>query len=125
MRAGGGLRQGPNPTSERKDSLRRYVSFRRARGARMARRHGTRETLQSARKHLIIKEIQAAVARELGARCEVPKTMPQRIADLLRELHRRLRNPSDEAAPRVGLTEPTTSDEGGVAPPGGRSGIDR
>ena len=64
MRAGGGLRQGPNPTSERKDSLRRYVSFRRARGARMARRHGTRETLQSARKHLIIKEIQAAVARE-------------------------------------------------------------
>jgi hypothetical protein len=27
--------------------------------------------------------------------------------------------------PRVGLTEPTTSDEGGVAPPGGRSGIDR
>jgi hypothetical protein len=51
--------------------------------------------------------------------------MPQRIADLLRELHRRLRNPSDEAAPRVGLTEPTTSDEGGVAPPGGRSGSDR
>ena len=95
------------------------------RGARMARRHGTRETLQSARKHLIIKEIQAAVARELGARSEVPKTMPQRIADLLRELHRRLRNPSDEAAPLVGLTEPTTSDEGGVAPPGGRSGIDR
>src|SRR3984893_13023116 len=32
MRAGGGLRQGPNPTSERKDSLRRYVSFRRAPG---------------------------------------------------------------------------------------------
>jgi hypothetical protein len=101
------------------------TDIRRARGARMARRHGTGETLHSARKHLIIKEIQAAVARELGARCEVPKTMPQRIADLLRELHRRLRNPSDEAVPRVGLTEPTTSDEGGVAPPGGRSGIDR
>ena len=40
--------------------------IRRARGARMARRHGTGETLHSARKHLIIKEIQAAVARELA-----------------------------------------------------------
>ena len=50
----GGLRQGPNPTSERKDSLRRYMSVSGApRGARMARRHGTRETLQSARKHLM------------------------------------------------------------------------
>jgi hypothetical protein len=66
----------------------------------MAHRHGTGETLGSARKHLIIKEIQAAVARELAARSEVPKTMPQRIADLLRELHRRLRNPSQEAGPR-------------------------
>jgi hypothetical protein len=66
----------------------------------MARRNGTGENLQSARKHLIIKEIQAAVARELAARSEVPKTMPQRIAELLRELHRRLRNPSEEAAPR-------------------------
>ena len=56
----------------------------------MARRYGTGKTLQSARKHLIIKEIQAAVALELAARSEVPKTMPQRIADLLRELHRRL-----------------------------------
>jgi hypothetical protein len=53
----------------------------------MARRHG-RETLHSAREHLIIKEIQAAVGRELAARSEVPNTMPQRIADLLRELHR-------------------------------------
>ena len=70
------------------------------RGARMARRHGTRETLQSARKHLIIKEIQAAVARELAARSEIPKTMPRRIADLLRELHRRLRDPGPEVAPR-------------------------
>ena len=52
--------------------------------------------------------------------------MPQRIADLLRELHRRLRNPSDEAALRFDPeTEPTTSDEGGVAPPKGRSGTDR
>jgi hypothetical protein len=70
-----------------------------ARGARMARRHGTGETLQSARKHLIIKEIQATVARELAARSEVPKTMPRRIADLLRELHRRLRDPGPEMAP--------------------------
>jgi hypothetical protein len=74
--------------------------IRRARGVRMARRHGTGETLHSARKHLIIKEIQAAVARELAARSEVPKTMPQRIADLLRELHRRLRDPGPEVAPR-------------------------
>jgi hypothetical protein len=65
----------------------------------MARRHGTGETLQSERKRVIIKEIQAAVARELAARSEVPKTMPQRIADLLRELHRRLRNASQDAAP--------------------------
>ena len=66
----------------------------------MARRHRTGETLQSARERVIIKEIQAAVGRELAARSEVPKTMPQRIADLLRELHRRLRDPSQEAAPR-------------------------
>ena len=66
----------------------------------MARRHGTGETLQSARERVIIKEIQAAVGRELAARSEVPKTMPQQIADLLRELHRRLRDPSQEAAPR-------------------------
>jgi hypothetical protein len=42
----------------------------------MARRHGTGESLHSARKHLIIKEIQAAVGRELAARSEVPNTMP-------------------------------------------------
>jgi hypothetical protein len=59
----------------------------------MARKHGTGESLKSARKQAIIKEIQTAVGRELAARAEVPKTMPQRIADLLRELHRRLRDP--------------------------------
>ena len=59
----------------------------------------------------IIKEIQAAVARELAAQSEVPKTVPQRIADLLRELHRRLRNPSHEAAPRFGVTERTSREE--------------
>jgi hypothetical protein len=72
-----------------------------ARGDRMARRHGIGATLQAARKHSIIKEIQAAVARELAARSEVPKTMPQRIAELLRELHRRLRNPNEEGAARL------------------------
>jgi hypothetical protein len=91
----------------------------------MARRHGTGEILQSARKHVIIKEIQAAVARELAARSEVPKTMPQRIADLLRELHRRLRNPSQEAAPRF---DPDRAHQAKRrrrrSAPGGRSGID-
>ena len=72
----------------------------------MVRRYGTAESLGSARKHLIIREIQAAVARELAAQSEVPKTMPQRIADLLRELHRRLRNTSQGAARS---TEPTTT----------------
>jgi hypothetical protein len=68
----------------------------------MARRHRTGETLQSARERVIIKEIQAAVGRELAARSEVPKTMPQRIADLLRELHRRLRDPSQEESRVLG-----------------------
>jgi hypothetical protein len=70
----------------------------------MVRRYGTAENLESARKQLIIKEIQAAVARELAAKSQFPKTMPQRIADLLRELHRRLRNTSEGAARSI---EPT------------------
>ena len=37
-----------------------------------------------------------AVARELAAQAEIPRTMPQRIADLMRELHRRLRNVDQE-----------------------------
>ena len=65
----------------------------------MARRYGRGDTLHSARKRLFIQEIQSAVARELAARSEVPKTMPERIADLLRELHRRLRDPNPEPAP--------------------------
>ena len=93
------------------------------RGARMARRHSTRETLQSARKLLIIKEIQAAVARELGARSEVPKTMPQRIADLLRELHsraslRELHQATIKPAYRVGGCSSTyRADSGGASEP--------
>jgi hypothetical protein len=62
----------------------------------MVRRREIGEALQSERKHLIIKEMQTALARELAARTKVPKTMPQRIADLVRELHRRLRNADQE-----------------------------
>jgi hypothetical protein len=43
------------------------------------------------RKRQVIKEIQAAIARELRACTDLPTTIPQRIADLARELHRRLR----------------------------------
>ena len=50
--------------------------------------------LLSARKHAIIKDMQAAIAHEMAAQSEVPKSMPQRIADLVRELHRRLREAS-------------------------------
>jgi hypothetical protein len=47
--------------------------------------------LGKARRHQFIAAIQKAVARELAASTDVPKTVPARIADLLRELHRRLR----------------------------------
>jgi hypothetical protein len=55
----------------------------------------------------VIKEMQAAIARELAAQSEVPKSMPQRIADLVRELHRRLREASqtrdtDSGPPETG-----------------------
>jgi hypothetical protein len=59
----------------------------------MVRKKAGGEALQSARKR-VIKEMQAAIARELAAQSEVPKSMPQRIADLVRELHRRLREAS-------------------------------
>jgi hypothetical protein len=62
----------------------------------MARRYGRGDTLHSARKRLFIQEIQSAVARELAAQSKVPETTPQRIADLLRELHRRLRDPGQD-----------------------------
>ena len=48
--------------------------------------------LLSARKHAIIKDMQAAIAREMAAQSEVPKSMPTRIAELVREPHRRLRD---------------------------------
>ena len=78
--------------------------IRRARSAQMARRGvlewpvGTAQERPCNRRaeHLIIKEIQAAVARELARTSEVPKTMPKRTADLLRELHRRLREQTYE-----------------------------
>jgi hypothetical protein len=62
----------------------------------MVRKTASGEALQSARKRVVIKEMQTAIARELAAQSEVPKSMPQRIADLMRELHRRLR----ELSPR-------------------------
>src|SRR6202035_2821721 len=51
-------------------------------------RHG-RGALERERRYQTIREVQAAVGRELAARSEIPKTIPSRIADLLRELHRR------------------------------------
>lgn len=51
----------------------------------MTRKHGSGDL----RKRLVIKHIQAAIARELVAHCEVPTTLPARMADLLRELHAR------------------------------------
>ena len=70
----------------------------------------------------IIKEMQAAIAREFAAQSEVPKTVPQKIADLLRELHRRLREASQKT---LGSTEPTRTGEGAASPMRGRSGIER
>jgi hypothetical protein len=46
------------------------------------------QTVAALRRERAIREVQG---RERGAISEVPKTMPQRIADLVRELHRRLR----------------------------------
>jgi hypothetical protein len=58
----------------------------------MGTRRPTRaETLNSQRKRQAIREVQAAVAQELAKECELPKTVPQRIVDLVRELHRLLR----------------------------------
>jgi len=51
------------------------------------------KTLYDLRREQVIREVQAKIGRELGAMSEVPKTMPQHIADLVRELHRRLREP--------------------------------
>jgi hypothetical protein len=49
------------------------------------------DTVEALRREQIIREVQAKIGRELAALSEVPKTIPPRIADLLRELHRRLR----------------------------------
>jgi hypothetical protein len=72
----------------------------------MVRKKAGGEAVQSARKR-VIKEMQAAIARELAAQSEVPKSMPQRIADSVRELHRRLREAShtrdtDSGPPETG-----------------------
>jgi hypothetical protein len=57
----------------------------------MVRKKQAAGTFDSDRRRQVIREIQAAVARELAKQCEAPMTLPQRIADLVRELHRRLR----------------------------------
>jgi hypothetical protein len=49
--------------------------------------------LEAERRQQVIREVQVKIGREQAAVSEVPKTMPQRIADLLRELDRRLREP--------------------------------
>jgi hypothetical protein len=64
----------------------------------MVQKPTVRETLEATRREQIIREIQRTVARELAALSEVPKTIPPRIADLLRELHRRLREPGGPRA---------------------------
>jgi hypothetical protein len=59
--------------------------------------------------------------------------MPQPIADLLRELHRRLRDPGPEVAPRSAqgtderapASEPSTTGQKGVVPMRGRRDIER
>jgi len=49
--------------------------------------------LDALRRTEAITEIQKLVARELAKQAP-PKTLPRRLADLARELHRRLRKPS-------------------------------
>jgi hypothetical protein len=51
-------------------------------------------TFESARRRQIIQQVQAAIARELTARWTPARDLPQRIVDLVRELHRRLRERS-------------------------------
>src|ERR1700738_5703131 len=62
--------------------------------------------LLSARKHAIIKDMQAAIARGMAAQSEVPKSMPTRIAELVREMHRRLRDADQGARRSKGETLP-------------------
>jgi len=50
------------------------------------------ETVESARRRETIQEMQRIIARELRNGLEPLKDLPQRLADLARELHRRLRN---------------------------------
>jgi hypothetical protein len=57
----------------------------------MGQKPSEREALEAERRNQMIREVQTKIARELAAMSEVPQTMPPRIADLVRELHRRLR----------------------------------
>jgi hypothetical protein len=49
------------------------------------------ETVESLRRRETIQKIQQEVARELRSELEAPEDLPRRLADLARELHRRLR----------------------------------
>jgi hypothetical protein len=49
------------------------------------------DTVEALRREQIMREVLAKIGRELAKRSEVPKTIPPRIVDLLRELDRRLR----------------------------------
>jgi len=59
-----------------------------------AQRKHMADHLDALRRQEAITEIQRLVARELAKEAP-PKTLPRRLADLARELHRRLRNPSE------------------------------
>jgi hypothetical protein len=49
------------------------------------------DTVEALRREQIMREVLAKIGRELAKRSEVPKRIPPRIVDLLRELDRRLR----------------------------------
>jgi hypothetical protein len=79
--------------AEQNDSLDRFTQWPREDPV-TTKKTNVAANMERARKQQAIREIQAAVARQLAAQCKTPKTVPQRIADLLRELHRRLREPN-------------------------------
>ena len=79
---------------ERKDSRSCYDRKMTEKKCPMGTRRSNPGALDTARKHEAIRQVQAAIARELARQSEPPKTLPRRIADLVRELHRRLRKQS-------------------------------
>jgi len=61
------------------------------------RKAAVRQMVEAHCRHEVIGEVQNTIARELAALSEVPQTVPARIADLLRELHKRLRADSERS----------------------------